>query len=683
MKGLFTSLAISSSLLLAGCNLTDEEKEKLDNAATDLEKLADQIIITSPAKDSVVNDSIVTVRADIPADANAKEVALYVDGIEIAKDTDGAPWEIQWPAYYYADGNKHTLLLKTITGSGNEVRNNEQFQLTVAESANQALAFSDGVDGTQIQDQNQLEVSFNDFPTATRYEVSDGVQTVETTSTTATFTGLDVGSYSLRYRAIFDYSASTTLTGPWSASTQIEVLPPQLPAINDPVVVKNEFGYELTFSWEPIAEGDTYSISLRKSGQIESQIILSNANDELVLPDMEMGMYTWSLVRTNSLAQTVQSEINELGIGVFKTQLGGSRNDRASQIIKSRSGGYIVRAETSSYEITSTLQGTSDDWIIRLDEEGNLVDEYIENKDGRNRFRNMLEASDGSIYLVGHDWESDKALIVKLDKNLDKVWDSETLYRPVELSSLYSFSSVVEWIGKIYVGAEEWAESENSTYLVQAHLHEVNPSTGSVADAIALPATPDMTMKSIKSIIPRIDGNLALVGYGEEKNSDTYFKEGAFVLTLDSTLSEVSTWDNTGDIRHSGVGDAIELNSGRIAVIGHNHIGGPAISTLNSNAVEHRYYLSTDYYYASTNLAELSDGDLLVFLREYDGNSLLIQSFNENLIPSPTKQLKISGSDTPYGLIANSDDSITLLYGQTQSGYSNDVIIQKIPSISK
>jgi len=110
VKGRITPLVLIPLLALSGCNLTEDDKKNLENAAADLERLADQIIITSPAKDSVVSDSIVIVRADIPIDAEAKEVALYVDGIEIARDTDGAPWEIQWPAYYVADGNKHSVV---------------------------------------------------------------------------------------------------------------------------------------------------------------------------------------------------------------------------------------------------------------------------------------------------------------------------------------------------------------------------------------------------------------------------------------------------------------------------------------------------------------------------------------------------------------------------------------------
>ncbi|MBL4880254.1 MAG: hypothetical protein JKX82_02910 [Oleispira sp.] len=669
--------------------MTTTEKEKLDHAAIDLEKLADQIIITSPAKDSVVDQSIVIVRADIPADALAQEVALYVDGIEVARDTDGAPWEIQWPAYYSADDNKHTLLLKTITGSGNEVRNNEQFQLTVSATANQALAFSAGLNGTEIQDKNQLEVSFTAFPTATRYEVSIGDQIVETTNTSTILENLEVGIQTLRYRAIFDYSSTTTLIGPWSAPAQIEVLPPLLPTIHEPTVEKKETGYDITFAWDVVTGGDTYTIFIGNSADsLEEAGTTSEGN--YALEGIELGEYQWQLKRHTTLGQFSASDIKQLNVGVFKTQLGGSRDDRASQIINSKSGGYIVRANTSSYEVTATLQGDSDDWIIRLDEQGNVTNQYIENKGGRERYRSMIEASDGSIYLVGLDWDTSKALIVKLDANLEAVWDSEILYRPESVSERYEFIAVAEWNNKLYVSAAEWGRNGSSTFRDKAHLHEVNMDTGTVSPSITLPSMSGVKIESIKAIIPKADGNLVLVGSGEPYPKPEYSMGGAFVITLDSDLNEVSSWESVGDYHLINVGNTIELSSGRMAVIGQSEGGGFAISAVNANGTEHRYYtdyIESIYYGGITNLVQMDNGTLLSFLQKYEGSSsytYLLKGFNDNLIPVSTNYLDdITGSVTPYGMVIDTDDSITLLYGQGQNGYNNyDIVIRRIAPIS-
>lgn len=690
MKGIITPIAIFSLLTLSGCNLTDEEKEKLDNAAIDLEKLSDQIIITSPAKDSVVDQSIVTVRADIPADAFAQEVALYVDGIEIARDTDGAPWEIQWPAYYSADDNKHTLLLKTITSSGTEVRNNEQFQLTVSATANQALAFSAGLNGTQIQDKNQLEVSFTAFPAATRYEVSRGDQIVATTNTSTILENLEVGIQTLRYRAIFDYSSTTTLIGPWSTPVQIEVLPPLLPTIHEPMVEKKETGYDITFAWDVVTEGDSYAIFIGNSAESLEEVGTASEGSYTLL-GVELGEYQWQLKRNTALDQVSASDIKQLNVGVFKTQLGGSRHDRASQIIRSKSGGYIVRANTSSYEVTSTLQGESDDWIIRLDEQGNVTNQYIENKGGSKRYRSMIEASDGSIYLVGHDWDTSKALIVKLDASLDLVWESEVLYRPASGAGRYYFIAVAEWNNKLYVSAEDKGLNDGSIVGVRAYLHSVNMDTGAVSPSITLPSISGVKIESIEVIIPKENGGVALAGIGEPDPKSEYSPDGAFIITLDSSLNEVSSWENVEDYQHLNVGNAIELSSGRIALIGGASMGGVAISSVNSNGTEHRYYegdSSENLNYWGADLVQMDDGAFLSFISKYEGGAIghkyLLKGFNVDLIPVSTKYLDdITGSVTPSGMVTDTDGSLTLLYGQGQSGHNNyDIIIRRIAPIS-
>ncbi len=233
MKGLLTPALLVSALALSGCELTDEEKEKLDNAAVDLQQLADQIIITYPAKDSEISNSMITVRADIPASAQAQEVRLLVDGIEIAKDSDGAPWEIQWPAYYFADGGKHTLLLKTITGEGNEVRNNEQFQVTVKEEANEALSFEEGINSSTIQDQDSLHISFVAFEGAISYEILIDGELITTDTAELELNNLNVGTHTVQYRALHDGIENT----PFSDEITFEVLPATLPTINEAVTL--------------------------------------------------------------------------------------------------------------------------------------------------------------------------------------------------------------------------------------------------------------------------------------------------------------------------------------------------------------------------------------------------------------------------------------------------------------
>jgi len=487
VKGLFTFTLIFSVTLLTGCDLTEEEKEKLDSAAKDLEQLADQIIITSPAKDSTINQSIVTVRADIPMSAEAQEVALYVDGIEIAKDTDGAPWEIEWPAYYWADGNVHSLLLKTITGSGAEVRNNEQFQVTVSEGANQALHFSPEFNNSQIQDQNHIDLTFDEFPGATRYEITDGEQVVEALSPSAQLTGLAVGIHNIQYRAIFDYSAATTLIGPWSNAIAVEVLTPTVPEVEEPIVELIDGKYRVEFNWTLISEGDHYELRLKDSSDAPEIVYSKLADGSLVISDMPAGRYAWTVKRTTKYQQESEVSFNDLEVGVFKLKLGGSQDEYGQHVIPSKDGGYLILASTKSKG-----DGRGDDWIIKIDATGNILWDFVLDKEGYPLLLDLREFSDGSIYAYGN--VQDKGYLIKLSGETDAqnrvIWEKE--YRSEEAQREY-FRGIAEKNKGLYLVSDEKElvtldSGEKVSQVSRFKLLKVNVLTGDIESETELPA---------------------------------------------------------------------------------------------------------------------------------------------------------------------------------------------------
>lgn len=871
MKGIFTTLAISSSLLLAGCNLTDEEKEQLEKAGENLEQLADQIIITYPAKNSTVKNSIVTVRADVPEELNATKVSLFVDGIEIAYDDNGAPWEIEWPAYYWADDNNHSLLLKTTTESGSQVRNNESYQVEVSSEANDMLGFIGNLDGKQLQDTDELAVSFNEVPYATRYEVKYGNKINSETGTTTRLKNLQVGNYQLAYRALYDFSESTTLKGAWSESVAIEILPPEIPLITGPVIGENEKGFTATFqwnsgntedkltfkavhnsshqpvtvdvsadkaivmiegldvgdfswsvelenayshknesevknfqineiaapvvyepvkgytetghtldfSWKPVAATDKYSVLVKGfpnensfveyesadltkllvgelgfgehewkikrttiSGRtVESEVRTSRILEPLLkrefstsvvkeatsgykvsfsgdesgldgssyqiglklnsaleqfadctticsFPSQKTGIYSYSIKRINPVGQFTYKRGNSLEVGVFNTRLGGSKDDSPSQIIHSPSNGYLIRAVTSSYEITESLIGGSDDWVIRVDDNGNLVDEFIENKAGRARYNDMIEVDDGSIFLVGDDKGTGAAVITKLDKNLETVWNQEVQYRPSP-EFKYSFNYISEAGENIYVGLVKRDLNGSSTYLGNTTIHYVDPINGGISEALSLPSISGVRQAYVSLITTNLDGHLVIVGAGKPDPSSEYpgMEGGVYMLALDSEFKEVSQWHNVEDSDFIWVGDVKYMSSGKVVIFGMGESGAISIGSLYPNGSMYRHYRGTyDEYFTNSNIAELSDGTLMSFVSQYENGSTryLLKGFNDYLTPVETKYLDINGSISPRGLIVNEDDSITLLYSQGQDGYANDdIIVQRIPPISQ
>jgi len=770
VKGLFTPALLVAALSISGCELTLDEKEKLDNAAADLQKLADQIIITYPAKDSEVSDSIVTVRADIPASAQAQEVRLLVDGIEVAKDSDGAPWEIQWPAYLFADGGKHTLLLKTVTGEGNEVRNNEQFQLTISEQANKALTFEEGINGRAIQDQGSLSFTFTEFEGASGYEILiDGDYDNLLISNTAEIelNNLNVGNHTVQYRVLHERLDSTpfseeisfevlpatlpTINEPvidgvntsisWEAISEgdsyevfwgpiggsqrlgttietsytiselgfgdfewairrtnplgqksemssletIELLPPVLPIINEPLIELGANGYQVTLSWEAVVEGDNYEIFWGPKDNLLSMGTTQDSSYPISV--VTLGNYEYALIRTNSLGQkSLISETFAINVGTFRTQLGGSLRDSASQIIPSIQGGYLIRATTQSYEISPQLNGT-DDWIIRIDNNGKFVAEYISNAESTSffSFGDMIETNDGSVYLVGNSDETKEAIIIKLSGDLEVVWEKR--YRPEEVTGYYSFVKIIEWGDQLYVAATELTTA-NTQSNISNYLHAISVNTGAISSSIALPTISDRQYVEIRSLLVSNEEDLLISGSTDPINSSFPFARGAFLLSLDEDLEKIAYWDNADTGRHDRVGDVIELSNGRFAIVGESHMRSPAISIINADgSTEYRYFEKLswgDYRYFHTNLVANNNGGFVGFFTDanmHDSRPMMLIQFDGNL--AETNRSYLLDEATEYssnfwtGFVKNGDESITLLFN---SGATvKDLVIKRIP----
>lgn len=292
--------------LLSGCQITEEEKEQLKDAQVDLEQLADQVIVTYPANNSRVTDGIVTVRADVPEAANAQEVTLYVDGIEVAKDTDGAPWEIEWPAYFWGDDNSHSLLLKTVTGAGNEVRNNQQHQVSVSSSISDYLSLS--VAGSNKE--SSINLIADTVPKATKYEFrlsNNGEERVVGSEvSTIEITDLPIGYYQAQYRAVFEVSDTTTIRGGWSKTVQAKV-----------GIERFQFGGAHDDFANQIIKTRDGGILIRgetKSKDVDERV--DSSGDDWLIKLNESGGVDWQLVMPAEGAQQM-NDVVELSSGDF------------------------------------------------------------------------------------------------------------------------------------------------------------------------------------------------------------------------------------------------------------------------------------------------------------------------------------------------------------------------------
>jgi hypothetical protein len=213
--------------LLTGCQITEEEKEKLEQAGENLEKIASAPFIAYPAE----NDKVVTsgeVRLLIDDSVDYKSMALIVDGIEIAVDEE-APYEFQWDPYYWSENEKATLIIRAITAGDNLLRS-EVRTVEIGENVHNLVKITNPINGQILQNVNSTDISWTARAGAESYDVRINGVTFNTEQTTASIDLPAIGDYSMEVRAI----DSQGHKGKWSDESRISLAILSAPEVTSP-----------------------------------------------------------------------------------------------------------------------------------------------------------------------------------------------------------------------------------------------------------------------------------------------------------------------------------------------------------------------------------------------------------------------------------------------------------------
>ena len=310
----------------------------LEGLLQGISKIANQVIITYPAKDSVVRQGQIRVRADIPIDAGVESATLYVDGLVVAHDNDGAPWEFDWDSYYWGDDNRHSLLIKATTEDGVEVRNGT-FQVRVSSTVNEIAEIVAPSHDTQVKDINSQSLSLKEIAHANQYIIEYGHDGYDTTviseNTVALLTGLDLGKYNVRYRAKRVLSEFESIEGPWSEPISFEILPPDLPQTNPVQITKTSLGYDVRLSWQDLGDDSKYMVYVREvQSSNPLHLEVSSSESGVLITELASGRYIWQMMRINEFGhESILSNEETLELGAYEKRFGGSE-DIAKSMVK-------------------------------------------------------------------------------------------------------------------------------------------------------------------------------------------------------------------------------------------------------------------------------------------------------------------------------------------------------------
>lgn len=629
------------------------------------------MIITSPADEATITGEI-AIRTLFPKSLTLSQGALLVDGVPVLENINDIS-EFSWNPYYWGDNNRHSIMITAEDEAAGEVISN-LISVTVSDSVKQLLTLTSPNDTTEFNHVDEVELTWQEVNGASNYEIQvstsenfiSSISTYTTTDTSITVSNLETTTYYWRVRA-----AMGTQWGPKTNAQSFTISKPRLPSLNDPEVTKQETGYDISLSWEDIGQGNTYSIYLK---DVATNTVIEETTSEsiITITGLDLGKYEWQLKRINSLGhESDLSNSQEIEVGIFTKYFGGSGDDNAKQVIKSKSGGYIILGSTESKEIDSEVDQDGDDWVIKIDETGEKSWEYISNAPGGHRFSDYAELIDGSVILVGSNLNEGKGIATKLGSDGSLEW--EIAYNPEDIDLNNRFGLVIECHDKVMIVGYQYENSERKNHI----FHTLDKESGVILESITIPEIEGYKTLNISEILVTSEGYLALTGAANVEGEE-YFNAGAYLQLFDTNINQILTWNNVGSYHQINVGDVIELSNGKFAIIGQHRAGGYiAISVINPDGTFFKNYSDQylAYGYGEQLITPGSNGGFYGlfsdYSRGYSDNAIAFMHFDSNQIATKKAVYRhTEGAARPAGLVQNNDDSYTFVINESQS--SND-----------
>jgi len=250
----------------------------------------------------------------------------------------------------------------------------------------------------------------------------------------------------------------------------------------------------------------------------------------------------------------------------WETTLGGTANETIHDIQQTADGGYIVGAfSTSSDGDVVGNNGMRDFWIVKLDASGNIVWRTGAGGGEDDILEAIIETSDGAIVAVGFtssdtfdvSGQSD-AWVVKLDENGELLWETNLgdAQRDVAMS-------VVETVdlGYAFTGSTETVADKRDVWVVkldQDGLVEWDRKYGGSENDTA------------NSIQQTPDGGYIIGGASQSENGNVLENKGgsdAFIIKTDEVGNIVWT-KSYGGSNSDWITDIKQTNNGGYIAIG-------------------------------------------------------------------------------------------------------------------
>jgi hypothetical protein len=608
-------IPLISAISLGGCELTDDDREKLDKAGENLEKVALAPAITSPGENANIFDATV-IRIGTDTTVPHASVTLLIDGQEIATDTE-APFEFNWDPYFWSkdkQGNlseEEQIAAQVATISVTALTEGEAFlrsgvrNIKLSETLKDSISFTAPASNQDFQNTNKINLAWTSRAGAVSYEYQlNDEQAVSTANTNASLTLEETGSYQLKVRA----TNSLGFTGAWSTPSTFNINIPNAPTMNTPIASKSGNDWQASFSWSGALVSSELQIA---TDQVFNSVVDTlPTNDLTITESLPAGVY-FARVRTTNEFDHVSdwSAVREISVGLFAhkidmatTNIWGNEdipiefvlNDNDAVILASRSNNddssgddfYVSKVDFDGKTIrgNSYLNYAYSPSAISKSENGYLLVGAA--KSGWSD-RTIFEINEAGAKL----WQQD------ITHNLDIEGSTKTSERidgAVQLSdSMYAFINTT-YNYTITGPINDWGNYPTTLDNKEFKVSILDRSTEPTQITSHIIINPGNGSYDYLNKLLLTDSGLYTAGRytasndtGPDNSADSYTPtasdSGAFLVTMDKTDGSITSYKTGGGIGDSNVSNLIELTNGDITVSYNNYYTG-ATTTFASNA---------------------------------------------------------------------------------------------------
>ena len=437
---------------------------------------------------------------------------------------------------------------------------------------------------------------------------------------------------------------------------------------------------EVTLNWEDVEFAQSYNLEISLvedfSEVIEYKVLETNSISFLKEPNK----YYWRVSAINPHGQTgPNSEIQIINAGVFETTLGGSSNDYAYDMIPAKNGGYIVLGSTQSQDLNADIDSKGDDWIIKLNESGEVSWQYFHHDEGREKLTDIIELEDNSLVAIGKNWNSNQAFLIRISPEGEELLTYEHPVASYFNSHAYAHN-------KLYVSLSTFQKENGQTSDVIRSIHSFDLTTGELSSPIQLPDIDGQDFTYFSDIFSDHNDNLVIAGTIYPTGGDPmYYLGGVFLMVLDESMNATLQWHNSGTYKHLNAGYSTQLKNKSYAIIGQAQsgaslavIGPDGTELINDNLSQEVSFYGAD----DDSFGQSDDGTFYSIFNTDNWDTKSLVGFDDSL--NITSEAPIAVDETNYyysarGLLVNEDNTITILLNQTlKASGKSDILIKRI-----